>query len=175
MGARASRAALIPVLTGAALFALWMALVDTREPPQVYAGLAVAAIATLGSELVRRQGIARTRLRARWLLRLYRPLLSVPRDLARLGSALRVAFPNLWFGKAPRRVVGRFRALPFEPGGGGPEDRGREALAELAGSFSPNTFVVGLDRERGVLLVHQLVPEEGEPEARRSIDPLELG
>lgn len=174
MGARASRAALVPVLTGAALFALWMALVDSREPPQIYAGLAVAAIATLGSELVRRQGIAGTRLRTRWLLRLYRPLLSVPRDLVRLVSALWGAFPNLWFGKAPRPPVGRFRELPFEADAG-PEGRGREALAELAGSFSPNTFVVGLDRERGVLLVHQLVPEEGEPEARRSIDPLELG
>lgn len=164
-----------PVLTGAALFVVWMALVDSREAPQVYAGLVVAAIGTLGSELVRRQWVAGTRLRARWLLRLHRPLASVPGDLVRLGSALWGAFPNLWFGKAPRPVAGRFRALPFEAGTG-PEGRGREALAELAGSFSPNTVVVGLDRERGVLLVHQLVPEEGEPEkARRTIDPLELG
>ena len=169
------RAAVIPVLTGGALFALWLALVDTREAPQVYAGLVVAAIGTLGSELVRRQGVAGTPLRARWFLRLYRPLLSVPRDLVRLGSALVGGFVNLWFAKSPSPVGGRFRALPFEVGGG-PEGRGREALAELAGSFSPNTIVVGLDRERGVLLVHQLVPEEGEPQkARRAIDPLELG
>ncbi|HET8565665.1 MAG TPA: Na+/H+ antiporter subunit E [Solirubrobacterales bacterium] len=171
MGARASRAALVPVLTGAALFALWMALVDTREAPQVYAGLVAAAVGTLGSELVRRQGIAGTRLRGRWLLRLYRPLLSVPRDLARLAA---VALAALRPGARP--ASGRFRALPFEPGGGGPEDRGREALAELAGSLSPNTLVVGLDREQGLLLVHQLVPEEGALEqSRKAIDPLELG
>lgn len=170
MGARASRAALIPVLTGASLFVLWMALIDTREPAQVYAGLIVAAIATLGSELVRRQGIARTRVRARWLLRLYRPLLSVPRDLGRLTVA---ALAALRPGAQP--VAGRFRTLPFKAASG-PEGRGREALAELAGSFSPNTLVVGLDRERGVLLVHQLVPEERDREkARRAIDPLELG
>lgn len=168
MGARASRAALTPLLTGAALFALWLSLVDTREPSQVYAGLVVAAIGALGSELVRRQGIAGTRVRARWLLRLYRPLLSVPRDLARLTVA---ALAALRPGARP--AGGRFRALPFAPGHGGPDDRGREALAELAGSFSPNTIVVGLDRERGLLLVHQLVPEEGEPQ--KSIDPLELG
>lgn len=161
---------MIPLLTGAALFALWMALVDSREAPQVYAGLIAAAIGTLGSELVRRQGIAGTRLRARRLLRLYRPALSVPRDLLRLTlAALAASRPG---GRPPS---GRFRALPFDAGGG-PEARGREALAELAGSFSPNTFVVGLDRERGVLLVHQLVPEEGEAgKARRAIDPLELG
>lgn len=170
MGARASRAALVPVLTGAALFALWMALVDTREPPQVYAGLIVAAIATLGSELVRRQGIAGTRVRARWLLRLYRPLLSVPRDLAELTAAAPAALRP-----GARPASGRFRALPFEAGSG-PEGSGREALAELAGSFSPNTIVVGLDRDRGLLLVHQLVPEERDLQrARRAIDPLELG
>jgi multisubunit Na+/H+ antiporter MnhE subunit len=168
VGARASRAALVPVLTGALLFALWMALVDTREPPQVYAGLIVAAIGTLGSELVRRQGIAGTRVRARWLLRLYRPLLSVPRDLARLTAA---ALAALRPGTRP--ASGRFRALAFDAGSGA-EGRGREALAELAGSFSPNTIVVGLDRDRGALLVHQLVPEEPQ-KARRAADPLELG
>src|SRR4051794_29252185 len=147
-----------------------MALVDTREPPQVYAGLAVAALAALGSELVRRQGIAGTRVRARWLLRLYRPLLSVPRDLARLtATALAALRPGA------RPAAGRFRALAFDAGSGA-EGRGREALAELAGSFSPNTIVVGLDRDRGALLVHQLVPEERDPQgARQAIDPLELG
>lgn len=149
-----------------------MLLVDTREAPQVYAGLVVAAIGATGSELVRRQRVARVRLRLRWLARAYRPLLSVPRDLVRLGSAVAVAFPNLWFGKAPRPAAGRFRTIAFASGEG-PEDRGREALAEIAGSFSPNTFVVGLDRERGLLLVHQLVPEEDRPQ--ESIDPLELG
>ncbi|MGN6256498.1 MAG: hypothetical protein ACTHN3_01950 [Solirubrobacterales bacterium] len=171
---RASRAALAWILVAIALFALWMLLVDTHEDPQVYAGLVVAAIGATGSELVRRQRVGGARMRMRWLVRAYRPLLSVPRDLARLVLALRGAFPNLWFGKAPRPPVGRFRALPFDPGSGAPGDVGREVLAEIAGSFSPNTYVVGLDRERGLLLVHQLVPEEGE-DARKSIDPLELG
>jgi multisubunit Na+/H+ antiporter MnhE subunit len=172
VASRASRAALAWILVAIALFAFWMLLVDTREAPQVYAGLAVAALGATGSELVRRQRVAGARLRVRWLARAYRPLLSVPRDLVRLGLVLRGTFANHWLAKAPRPAPGRFRALAFDPGSGGPDDVGREALAEIAGSFSPNTFVVGLDRERGLLLVHQLVPETERPQ--ESIDPLEL-
>lgn len=151
------------------LFGVWMLLVDTRESSQLVAGAVVAALAAGGSEVVRRQNVARVRVRARWLLGLWRPLASVPRDLARLAMALA---PALRPGSRP--PLGRFRALPFDAGTEDPEDRGREALAELAGSFSPNTYVVGLDPERRLLLVHQLVPEE-EGRAARSIDPLELG
>lgn len=162
MASRASRAFLGWAAVAAAMFALWMLLVDTREVPQLIAGAAVAALAAGGSELARRQGIARVRIRGRWLLRAWRPPASVPRDLVRLARAL-----------ARPRDTGRFRALPFAAGDD-PEGRGREALAELAGSFSPNTYVVGVDRGRGLLLVHQLVPD-GQPEAaREAADPLEL-
>lgn len=157
------------VCVAVALFGLWMLLVDTRESSQLIAGAVVAGVAAGGSEVVRRRRIARVRLRARRLLGLWRPLVSVPRDLVRLARALA---PALRPGSPPPR--GRFRALAFDAGEEDPEDRGREALAELAGSFSPNTYVVGLDPQRRVLLVHQLVPEE-EARAARSIDPLELG
>lgn len=168
MGARATRAALAWAGVALVLFGVWMLLVDTRESSQLIAGAVVAALAAAGSEVVRRQNIARVRLRARWLLGLWRPLASVPRDLARLTKAAALALRP---GSRPPR--GRFRALPFDAGDEDPEDRGREALAELAGSFSPNTYVVGLDPERRVLLVHQLVPEE-DGRAVQSIDPLGL-
>jgi hypothetical protein len=40
------------------------------------------------------------------------------------------------------------------------------------GSFAPNTYVLDVDRERGLILIHQLVPKPDQP---RSIDPLGLG
>lgn len=156
----------------AVLFAVWMLLVDTRETPQLIAGAVAAAIAAAGSELVRRQRAAKVRLRASWLARLPRAGAAVPRDLARLTvAAVRAALPG---APAP---AGRLRALEFGPGqvdeDAKPEDVGRHGLALIAGSFSPNTIVIGVEGERRALLAHQLVPDEKQP--RRSIDPLDLG
>jgi multisubunit Na+/H+ antiporter MnhE subunit len=153
-------------MVAAVLYAIWLLLVDTREEPQLLAGLAVAAIGATGSELVRRQRVADVSFRLAWLARAWRPLTSVPADLLRLARGALAALAG------GSRTAGRFRAIPFDPGDGSPRDVGREALAEIAGSFSPNTYVIGIDEERRELLVHQLAPEEDEPQ--RSIDPLDL-
>jgi multisubunit Na+/H+ antiporter MnhE subunit len=167
MTPRALRFALAWACTAGLLLAFWLFLVDTPEEPQVLAGLVVAAIGATGSELVRHQRIARARPRARWLARLWRPLASVPADLWRLGrEAGRAVLP----GRVASR--GRFRELPFRAGHEDPVDVARRALAEAGGSFSPNTYVVGVDVERGTILVHQLVPREDRP--ADSIDPLAL-
>jgi multisubunit Na+/H+ antiporter MnhE subunit len=157
-----ARNALAWTSTAAALLAFWLLLVDSHEEAQILVGAGVAVLAASVSELVRRQRIAQVSVRARWLARLWRPLWSVPGDLIRLAVAV------LRGGRAP----GRLRALPFDPRVADPTDNGRQALAELAGSFSPNTIVVGVDAKRGLLLAHQLLPDE--EEAERSLDPLRL-
>jgi multisubunit Na+/H+ antiporter MnhE subunit len=166
MVVRAARVAVPWAASCAALFALWLFFVDTTEAPQLYVGIGVAMIAATGSELVRHQRIAMVRPRARWLLRLWRPVASVPGDLWRLVRAiargLRGAPPD-----------GRFREVPFDPGDGDPEDLARQALAEAAGSFAPNTIVIGVDEERRTLLAHQLLTDAEDP--ARSLDPLGLG
>jgi hypothetical protein len=48
---------------------------------------------------------------------------------------------------------------------------GRRALAETVGSVAPNTIVIGIDDERGLLLVHQL-RRHGGPE---DLDVTRLG
>jgi multisubunit Na+/H+ antiporter MnhE subunit len=162
---RVRRFALPWTATVAVLFGLWLLFVDTVEAAQLYAGVVVAALAATGSELVRHQRIAGVSPRPRRLLRLWRPVASVPRDLWLLAREAVGAIG----GGAPR---GRFRELPFDPGAGGPEDLARHGLAEGAGSFSPNTIVIGVDVERRTLLAHQLAPDA---DPARSIDPLELG
>lgn len=159
-----ARRVLLPwLLTAALLFAFWLLLVDTREEAQNYAGIAVALIGATGSELVRAQRIAEVRPRARMLARAWRPVASVPRDVALLAAAV-------WSAVRGRPRRGRLRALPFEPGEGAAVDNARRAAAEFAGSFSPNTVVIGIDERRKAILVHQLVPDTEDPES--SIDPL---
>jgi hypothetical protein len=67
--------------------------------------------------------------------------------------------------------VGGFRAVRFRGNHDEPEETGRRALAEAAGSVAPNTFVVGIDGERHLMLAHQLKVSGG----RKTMDPLELG
>jgi hypothetical protein len=109
--------------------------------------------------------MARLRARGAWLRRAWRPVARVPVDLALVVAAIvaQVARP-----KAER---GRLRALHFDPRGDDPEDHGRRALAEALGSLAPNTYVIGIDDRRRVILVHQLVSTR---DAARALDPLEL-
>jgi len=144
--------------------AVWMLLVDTPYPPELAAGAVVAALAATVVELVRRQRVAMVRVRPRWLRHAWRPVVRVPLDLVVLTRTAVVQLVR------PRARHGRFFAVPFAGERRDPEDNARRALAEALGSFAPNTIVVGVDVERGLMLVHQLVPR---PSAE-TIDPLEL-
>lgn len=166
MASRLYRSVLAWAVAAILLFAFWLLLVDSIEAAQLYTGIVAAALAASGFELVRSRRDDRLRARPAWLLGAWRPLARVPLDLALLCREAALAA----LGRQPRGA--RFRALPFEPGGGGPLDNARHALAEIAGSFSPNTYVVGVDVARRALLVHQLVAEEDEP--AKTIDPLGL-
>jgi hypothetical protein len=144
--------------------ALYLLLIDITDLPELIVGAGAAVLAATGLELAREQGIAGERIHWRWLLRVYRPLLKVPGDVVTVSLiALRAV--------ADRRARhGTFRALPFGSG----EDQlggGRRALAEAFGSLAPNTFVIGIDHERALILAHQLRRKP----SRKTIDVLELG
>jgi hypothetical protein len=47
--------------------------------------------------------------------------------------------------------------IPFDATTGGPRDTARRALTEALGTLAPNTIVVRIDTERGVVVAHQLV------------------
>jgi hypothetical protein len=64
-----------------------------------------------------------------------------------------------------------FRASAFGATREVPADTGRRAVAETVGSLAPNTIVVGVDAERGLLLTHQL-RRNGPPE---DLDVTRLG
>ena len=75
----------------------------------------------------------------------------VPADVVRVSAA---TLAQLVHRRARRGVL---RAIPFRHGTvEGQRDIGRRALAQALGSLGPNTIVIGIDRERDLLLVHQL-------------------
>jgi hypothetical protein len=145
--------------------AVYLLLIDTTELPELIVGAGAAMLAATGLELAREQAIVGESIRLRWLARLYRPLLTIPKDIGTVSLlALRAVIR-----RPPAQ--GTFRVLPFGPGTDERLRSGRVALAEAIGSVAPNTMVVGIDERRGLILAHQLRRTEG----RQAVDPLELG
>jgi hypothetical protein len=146
--------------------ALYLLLIDTTDLPELIAGAVAAALAATGFELAReQQTVGGLRARLGWGATLYRPVLTVPLDLAVLSMlAVRQVI-------RPRPTNGDFRAVPFRCGDEQELETGRRAMAESFGSFSPNTFIVGVDSDRELILGHQLRPAGG----REAIDVLGLG
>jgi hypothetical protein len=145
--------------------ALYLLLIDITDLPELIVGAGAAALAATGLELAREQRIVGESVRWRWLLGLHRPLLRVPRDIVIVSAMALVAVVRC------KPAFGSFRAVRFGGGEDVPHETGRRALAEAAGSVAPNTFVVGIDGDRQLILAHQLRPTGG----RETIDPLKLG
>ncbi len=139
--------------------ALYLVLVDTVVLPELVTGAVIATIAASLATVVRAQRRAVIRPHLSWVIGLWRPVASYPHDMWTLTRAL-----------ARRRPVsGKLFAVPFDPGSGDPRSAARRVLGPSAGSFAPNTFIVGLDPESGSLLVHQLVPSD---DPAKDADPL---
>ncbi|HEX6457367.1 MAG TPA: hypothetical protein VF032_00505 [Thermoleophilaceae bacterium] len=148
------------------LAALWLLFVDTVKFPELMTGAAAALIGAVAAEVVYSQSRVRVRVRPSWVRHGWRPLVRLFPDTAR------VLFVLLRQLVLRRPVRGEFRMVPFRPGRpGGAHDMTRRALAKGAGSFAPNTYVVGIDHDREQMLVHQLEPGGD----ASTLDPLELG
>jgi hypothetical protein len=145
--------------------ALYLLLIDITDLPELLVGAGIVTLAATGFELAREQHIAAERIRLGWLGRAYRPLAKVPADI---GFVVLAAARQLVRRDA---TVGEFRAVAFPKRGDDELADGRAALAESLGSFAPNTIIVGVDRERGLILGHQL-RRNGDKDA---VDLLELG
>jgi multisubunit Na+/H+ antiporter MnhE subunit len=145
--------------------ALYLLLIDSTDTVELIVGAIAAALAATAFELAREQGIGPGRgVGLHALRRLHRPLVRVPVDVAVVSAtALRALV------RRPR-AHGVFRAVPFESSSAS-QPSVREALAEALGSLAPNTIIVGVDRERDLILAHQLHPSGG----RDHIDVLEFG
>jgi multisubunit Na+/H+ antiporter MnhE subunit len=129
------------------LTVLWLALADSRRLEEVVAGVLVGALGATAAVVVRARREVVLRPRPRWVLASLRPALRWPRDLVALAAAL------------VRRPAGRIVEEPFEATGEDPRSAARRALAVAGGSLAPNTIVVGIDADRGVIVRHELVED----------------
>lgn len=146
--------------------AFYLLLIDTTALPELYAGAVVVALAALAFEVGREQGVVHASLSVRGLWHTGRVLARVPVDIGHLALA---ALEQLRPGARSR---GALRAVPFAHGRpASARDTARRALAEGLGSLAPNTIVIGIDRERDLILAHQLRRRGGD----EAIDVLELG
>jgi multisubunit Na+/H+ antiporter MnhE subunit len=139
------------------LMSFWVILDDSVAVDELLAGAGAAALGAFLAELAAHQTRIRFRMRARWVV----PALRLPADVARdTVIVLAVLWRRLARGQEP---ASGFRELPVSPGPDTAEGETRRALLVGARSLAPNTVVLGIDPDREVMIVHQLVATEGEP------------
>jgi multisubunit Na+/H+ antiporter MnhE subunit len=151
------------LLAWLAAAAMWMVLTDSVRVAELVAGAGVAALAATAFETVRRQRVAGQSMRPRLSLRIWRVIVRAFPDVLRLTRAAFAQALN------PQPVRGRTVAIQFGYVDDD-DDRARRAVAVGLGSVAPNTIVVGVDPESGLLLAHQLEPT-GKPS---DLDPMGL-
>jgi multisubunit Na+/H+ antiporter MnhE subunit len=141
------------------LAALYLLIDDSVLVPELAVGALAAAVGATGATLVHRERRVLLRGDVRWLRALWRPLVGLVTDLWPLARAL------------PRRGgSGGLVEIPFDATSDGPKDTARRALTEALGTLAPNTIVVRIDTDRGVVVAHQLVPTD-DPAARATPVP----
>ncbi|MFL5734865.1 MAG: hypothetical protein ACJ78Q_17040 [Chloroflexia bacterium] len=106
---------------------------------------------------VRDEGLAAFRLPSGWFAAAVGLPWQVVRDTVTVVGAL-------FQSPAKSDALGQFSTARFPAGGDDPQAEARRALVVLYTSFAPNTYIVHIDREKGMLLYHELVPQGTTPE-----------
>lgn len=135
---------------------LWFLFVGVVSWPEILAGMGSAGLGALVWEALRAGGVLRYPPRLRWLRGLWRLPGRAIHNTVLILSALVLHVTGR------RRIQGAFVEIPFAAVGDDDADGVTRAYLTAAMSFSPNTFVIGVDRKRRTMVVHQLVPQAPE-------------
>jgi multisubunit Na+/H+ antiporter MnhE subunit len=136
------------------LCGLWLLYVGATTREVLVAGALAAAVAVALGAFLGRRGLLRFGLDERWLAR----ALGIPWYLLR-------DFGLLTFALLRGRPRGAWVTMDFPVGGDDAWTAGRRALVGALGTITPNAYLVDFDRERQLVLLHELDPEraKGEP------------
>jgi multisubunit Na+/H+ antiporter MnhE subunit len=133
------------------MMSFWIMLDDSLNSDELLAGAGAAALAALLAEVVSYQAATRFRMRAEWLV----PALKLPGQLI---HDMVVVYGALWRllarGEQPPSAIVE---LPARFGDDSPEGITRRVLLVGGTSVAPNTFVLGIDKDTNVMVVHRLV------------------
>ena len=140
----------------AGLMALWVIVNYSVATDELLAGAGAAAIGALLAELVSYQAAVRLRMRIGWVA----PALRLPGQVAR-DTAIVFAALGRRLARGEQPPSG-FRELPVRYGDDTTAGQTRRVLLTAGGSVAPNSFVLGIDPDRNVMVIHQLVVTEGE-------------
>lgn len=145
------------MLWWAVLMSFWVLVDDSLALAELLAGAGAAALGAFLVELVQYQAATHLRVRIEWMAEALR----LP---GRVLSDTMVVFGALWDQLVHhRRPASGFSELPARWGDESPEGVTRRALLIAGRSLAPNAVVAGIDQDRGVMVVHHLVPDRRRP------------
>ena len=139
-------------------YGLWLLAVFKTEFAEFVAGAIAAALAATGAELVRARGYAPFAPRLAWSRALLRLPRAVVVDTWRMTALLARSIARR------ERIKGSFRIVEFPAHGEDPRALARLTAAGWLACVSPNTYVIGIDEDHDVAVVHQLIRDDRAPE-----------
>ncbi len=136
----------------AALFWLWLLLAGEWNRQEWIAAACAATVAATLGEIARTRAGVHPRVPWRWVAAAWTVPAMIFVDFGIVVWALVASLLR-------REVVrGAFRAHDFPAGGDDPESAAVRAWVGLVATYGANAYVVDLEPERGLSLVHDLVP-----------------
>lgn len=132
----------------------WVAIDDSLRSDELLAGAGAAALGALAALAVTYRAATLFRMRARWLV----PALRLPAQVAQDTLTVFGALVRTLVTSEPPR--GEFAEVPVRYGDDTPLGVTRRVLLTGECSLAPNTFVLGIDGGRDVMVVHRLVTKE---------------
>jgi multisubunit Na+/H+ antiporter MnhE subunit len=133
------------------LWVLWMGFVSNPNKSEIIAGLGAALVAAVADGVVKSRKFVEFVPQLKWL--------------ALIFLEPWYALEGTWeiFVALGKRIAGKpseaeFKAVDFDVGGDDEVSQARRALAITYFTIPPNFVVIGIDRERRSILVHQVSP-----------------
>jgi hypothetical protein len=144
------RNAIWPAAGALFLTGLYLLLASQISGWEIIAAIAACMVASVGATAVNIAGGRPFEFRVGWFGQLAQLPARVIRDCAVVTGAI---FERL----IHRRKTGNFCVIEFDPGGQTRLGAAKRALLITRSSLAPNTYVVGMDSKKNMVLLHELI------------------